>query len=66
MGLVLVGTVIGLIGMVAALIVGHPAWIAFLMMPACGSGSVMILAATAAIRERPQRRAAPHRLLRAR
>ena len=65
MGLVLVGTVIGLIGMVAALIAGHPAWVAFLMMPACGSGSVMILAATAAIRERPQRSNASHRFRRA-
>lgn len=65
MGLVLLGTAIGLVAMVGALMVGHPFWLAFLMMPAFGSGSVLILAATLVFRARPQRRCSSHRVRRA-
>ncbi len=65
MGLVLLGTVIGLVGVGAALVAGHPVWLALLMMPAFGSGAVLILAATAMIRERPRRQTESHSVQRA-
>ena len=56
MGLAFVGTALGVIGMVMALLVGHPVWLALLMLPTLGSGSVMILAASMIILARIQDR----------
>ncbi|MGY6412422.1 MAG: hypothetical protein ACXIUV_15535 [Alkalilacustris sp.] len=62
MGLVFLGTAIGLTGMVMALFVGHPVWLALLMVPAFGSGSVLLLAASMSLRRRPRREASPVRV----
>lgn len=59
MGLVLIGTVVGLIGMVMALLAGHPFWLALLTLSASGTVSVLILAATTVIRVRVQNRPPP-------
>ena len=51
MGMVLLGTVIGLVGAVMALMLGHPFWLALLILSCSGSGSVLILAGTTVLRE---------------
>ena len=51
-GLVFLGMALGLCGMVMALAMGHPVWLALLVLPAFGSGSVMLLAAGAMMLDR--------------
>lgn len=52
LGLVFLGMALGLCGTVMALTMGHPVWLALLVLPAFGSGSVMLFAAGAMMMDR--------------